>query len=152
MATRARLAGSRAREALAQHLRSGDRWRISRVLGDLTRGERVMAAAACSLGAAAIASSRDYPAGLGCELVSARLRSAPPGKQPAASWDEVRTLPRGRVLVSAMPVSEGEDALGYLLLVLDLSYADPRGTQPFAAVELGRVARGEETCSSGPRR
>ncbi len=126
MEARAQVAASGAREALALHLKSGDRRRIMRVLSDLARDERIMAAAACSLDGAPIAATRDYPTGLGCELVRARARAPVSGRQSASGWDEARMLPRGRVLVNAIPVSEGDDALGYLLLVLDLSYADPR--------------------------
>jgi trehalose 6-phosphate synthase len=124
-ATRAQLAASGARDALALHFKSGDRMRIARVLSDLARDDRIVAAAACSLDGVPVAATREYPAGLGCELVQARARSLS-RRPPAVRWDEPRTLPRGRVLVSAVPVSEGDEALGYLLLVLDLSYADPR--------------------------
>jgi trehalose 6-phosphate synthase len=140
VAVRAQLAASGAREALALNLRSGERGRIGRVLADLTREGRVMAAAACAPDGAPIASSRDYPAGLGCELVRARMRSA--AAKHSESWDQMRDLPQGRVLVSGVPILEGQENLGYLLLVLDLSYSDPREseTRRFLVGALALVA------------
>ncbi len=142
VAMRAQLAASGAREALALHLRSGDRKRIARLLTDLARDDRIMAAAACAVDGAPVAATRDYPEGLGCELVRERARSLVLGKLPAAGWDEARVLPRGRVLVSAVPVVEGDEAFGYLLLVHDLSYADLReaATRRFLLGALALVA------------
>ncbi len=142
VATRAQLAASGARDALALHFKSGDRKRIGRVLEDLTRDDRIMAAAACTVDGAPVAATRQYPEGLGCELVRERWRLSPLARHPPAGWDEARALPGGRALLSAVPVVEGDEALGYLLLVHDLAYADPReaATRRFLLGAIALVA------------
>jgi len=136
VALRAQLAGNMAREALVVHWRRRDNQRIAGVLSQIWHDERIMGAVACSPTGALIAATRDYPAGLGCELV--RSRRLPPGAAPM-SFSETRAQARGRIHVSAMPVADEEGPLGYLVLLQDLTFAAEREAATRRAL-LGAIA------------
>ena len=122
---RAQLAVSGAREALALHWRSSNPAGIARVLKEIAVDERVMATAACTLFGDRVAATPGYPARLGCDIVRAHASRARPDVAPAA-LDESLLLDGARLQMNAIPVLDGGEPLGYVLLVHDVSFVDRR--------------------------
>jgi trehalose 6-phosphate synthase len=91
-------------------------------LQELARDERIMAAAACDLRGNLFVHSEDYPLQFTCQHVAAKTmqRGEIPNLHHAVS------LPRGRVYLSTVPLVEADEALGFAVLVHDLSYVDRR--------------------------
>jgi trehalose 6-phosphate synthase len=135
VALRAELALSGARRALVADLLRSDMRGVQDLLTDLARDERVLAAAVCGPGESPIAVTPGYPSSaLSCAELARRIR--PSATSPAASWRtwrETITLAGGDVHVSAIPLVDDEQALGFVVLVHDLSFAARReqSTQRF---------------------
>jgi trehalose 6-phosphate synthase len=128
VALRAELAVSGAREALATHVRSGDRGRLVRVLTELTRDDRIMATAACSREHALLASTSDFPAAFDCSAIGAHL-VVPESGEPWSAWTRIDDLRGGPVHVSAIPLVDDADLLGFVILIHDMSFAARRGAK-----------------------
>ncbi len=127
---RAELAVNGARQALIAHWREEQRKALRGLLTEITHDERIMAAAACGPDLALLASTVDFPARFRCRELGAHVRPAvdsPPATW--AAWKTVASLPGGRVHVSAIPVLDQEQALGFVVLVHDLSYVERRGAK-----------------------
>lgn len=135
VALRAELALSGARRALVADLRRSDTRSVQELLTDLARDERILAAAVCGSSESPVAVTPGYPSStLSCAELARRIR--PSATSPAASWRSWRdtaTLAGGDVHVSAIPLVDGEQALGFVVLVHDLSFAARReqSTQRF---------------------
>jgi trehalose-6-phosphate synthase len=118
---RAQLAVNGARRSLASH------WQQKEALGeeltDLTRDERVMAAAACSSQGARLAATAGFPASVHCGELAPHVDAA-----DAAGFGETLSLPGGLVHVSAISVSSANQELGFIVLIHDLSYVERRET------------------------
>lgn len=126
---RAHLAVSGARHSLVRYWRKGDPDGILRVLTDLTRDERILAAAACSPDLIMVSRTSGFPASLTCEAMGAHVRAQattpPAGWQ---TWNHVERLDGGRAHLSAIPVfDDAKQPLGIIALVQDMSYAERRG-------------------------
>jgi trehalose 6-phosphate synthase len=124
---RSRLAMATARETLATRWSPEKRRELRLALVDFTHDERIMAAAACTPDLTLLAATPDFPEPFRCERLGPRIRGAseaPPDSLSA--WESVERLPGGTVHVSAIPVSDGERALGLLVLVHDLSFVERR--------------------------
>jgi trehalose 6-phosphate synthase len=124
---RSQLAVNGARASLVQAWRVPDTLTIRDILSDLTRDERIMAAAACSASAGLLTSTDDYPGVLSCADLARRVR--PDAGTPAAEWragGATADLPGGRVHVSAVPIVHGEAALGFVVLVHDMAFVGRR--------------------------
>lgn len=97
---------------------------------EITRDERIIAAAACGLDLSARASTPGFPEAFNCSEVGSRIRSgeiASGGSvHPFQQWSTITTIPTGRVQVNAMPISDQGRQLGFAILVQDLSYIDQR--------------------------
>ena len=119
---RAQLAVSGARQALIAHWHKDQAGDLIALLTEITRDERIMAAAACGLDNQPLGSTAEYPAQFLC-------RGAPQGPAATAPWKRVGTLRGGQVHVSAVPVLEGEATLGYIVLVQDRSFISRREAQ-----------------------
>ncbi len=114
VALRAQLAVSGSRRALVADLREA-RWALlGELLQDITRDERIMAAAACA-GDRLVARTPEYPESLGCQ----REQGAPPVHRLSA-------LPGGSVFLSVLPVEDGGEVLGSVVVLQDMSYAERR--------------------------
>jgi hypothetical protein len=99
--------------------------RLWTVLSDLAQDERILGACACSTGGMTLARTDDYPDELPCERLVARVQRE--GADPQwGHWTSVETLPGGDVHLSALPVSDGTDELGYVMLVHDLAFVGRR--------------------------
>ena len=126
IATRARLAVSVARDALVSHIGAGDRLRVAAVLDEIARNEHVVAAAACGTAGGTLARTRGLPAPLACDALS---RTSPGAGAPRLSSHEIdfsTLVDGGQVLVSVLPLLDGNALLGNVVLVHDMSYAVQR--------------------------
>ena len=137
---RAELVVGGSRELLTAHWSKDDRKELGRILGEMTRDERIMAAAACNADLTLLFSTPGFPAKYSCGQVGPQLM--PASHVPAekwASWHESTSLPGGSVLISGIPVTNAGDTLGFVVLVHDLSYAERResNTQRFVLLAVG---------------
>jgi trehalose 6-phosphate synthase len=123
---RAQLAVSGARHGLLSHWAAGDTNDLHALLAELTRDERILAAAACGTDLSELAATADFPEQFGCRSVGAHVRQ--PGA-PAGGfvlWKTVTSLPGGTVHVSAIPLLDDDEAVGFVVLVHDLSFIERR--------------------------
>jgi trehalose 6-phosphate synthase len=99
-----------------------------------------MAAAACSAAFRLVASTPDYPPQFSCEALGRRLRPEP--EAPWSAWRSVAALPGGDVHVSALPLADGAEPLGFVVLVHDLSFVQRREatTRQFLLLAFGVLA------------
>jgi trehalose 6-phosphate synthase len=140
---RAELVVSGAREALSAHWSKDDRRELERMLTEITRDERIMAAAACNADLTSLTRTPGFPLKLSCSEVGSHIK---PSEGVIAerwpSWHEVTSVPGGPVLISAIPVAENGRTLGFVILVHDLSYAERREaeTQRFVLLAFGFLA------------
>lgn len=140
---RAQLAVSGARQALISHWHKEERADLQNLLGEITHDERIMAAAACASDLTLLTRTKDFPEQLACRELGPHVR--PSTEAPASSWSpwtNVEALPGGEVHVSAIPVIDRDAALGFVVLVHDLSYVARREakTQQFLLVAFGFLA------------
>jgi trehalose 6-phosphate synthase len=127
---RAELAVTGARQALVAHWRKEERSHLRELLGEMTHDERVMAAAACTDELTLLTRTKDFPAQFTCKGIGEQLRPASSSPGNAwKPWHSVEPLPGGSVHLSAIPVSDGGAALGFVALVHDLSFVDRREGQ-----------------------
>jgi trehalose 6-phosphate synthase len=103
---------------------------LQKQLDTLTRGERVIGAAVCDTDLRARSTTSAFPQEFGCLEVGPRVRAADLSDENARetfhTWRTVATLPAGRVLVSATPISMEGQQLGFAIMVDDLSFIDRR--------------------------
>jgi trehalose 6-phosphate synthase len=140
---RAQLVVSGARQALTAHWRKQQRSDLRALLAEITHDERIMAAAACSAELTLLARTADYPHRFECADFGTRLR--PTGDAPLADWKPwsgVEALPGGAVHVSAIPVLDADQPLGFVVLVHDLSFVQRREvtTRRFLLLAFGLLA------------
>jgi trehalose 6-phosphate synthase len=143
MMLRAQLAVTGGREALVSHWASHQEAGLRRALVELTRDERILGAAACDAGLRLRARTADYPVALTCGTLAAGIRPGP--ESPAAvwtTWGSVFPLPGGRVHVTATPLVDADQALGFVVLVHDLSFVERREetTRRFLVLAFGFLA------------
>jgi trehalose 6-phosphate synthase len=142
---------SRARLALTGAMQSlADAWNdpgnLNRQLVALARDERVLGAAACGTDLSTRSSTPGFPEDFSCLAVGFRVRdsalTAGKGNQEFHEWSTIATIPTGRVFVSAMPIWNQGQELGFAILVQDLSYIDRResAAQTFLFVVFGILA------------
>ena len=120
VATSARLAVSGARDALVTRLAAEDRRRLGTALDALVRDEHIVGAAACGTAGESLARTRGLPAAFGCAAVAAR------GGGASGDFDFSDVLEDLAVRVSVVPLWEGDEPLGSIVLVHDMSYAAHR--------------------------
>jgi trehalose 6-phosphate synthase len=142
---RAQLAVSGARETLVSHWGPGQEAELRKVLVELTRDERVMGAAACGADLALKAQTFAYPPSLTCPSLAVEVR--PDFAAPPAAWTtgaHVFSLPGGQAHVTAVPLFEVDEVLGFLVLVHDLSFVERREatTRKFLLQAFGLLAFG----------
>ncbi len=140
---RAELVVSGAREALSAHWARDDRRELERMLGEITRDERIMAAAACTWELTLLTRTPGFPGQFSCKDIGVHLRNPDDAQgQAQRPWHESASLPGGSVLVSAIPVENAGRALGFIILIHDLSYAERReaATRRFVFFSFGFLA------------
>jgi trehalose 6-phosphate synthase len=119
---RARLVLSGSRETLARSIAAADGAGSQALLDALVRDERLIAAAVCDRGLHTLASAGVLPPQVRCE--GRRETEA----ELAQGIDENVKAGGGDVHVSMVPVGEPDAAIGYLVLVHDLSFVDRRAS------------------------
>jgi trehalose 6-phosphate synthase len=118
LALRSQLAVASARQTLAETWEPRSA-RLHASLADMTRDERILGAAACTLGGELLAATDGYPEELGCRSVLTRMRADAPG---ASAWTMTPELPSGPVHLSAVFVTGDRGPVGAVLLVQDLAF------------------------------
>ncbi len=121
VAQRGQLAVAVARSTLVRHLRVGDPVALRTALSDITRDERILFAGVCTPEMRLIATN-GYPPDLSCPRLSAAIGSV----ANQSPWEEIVSLPGGRVHVNAIPLVDDGAVLGLAVLVHDLSFVDRR--------------------------
>ncbi|MFN8627020.1 MAG: trehalose-6-phosphate synthase [Candidatus Binatia bacterium] len=139
---RAQLALSGARHGLLSHWKTGDRAGLQALLNELTRNERIQAAAACANDLTPLATTVDYPEPFSCRNVGAHVRHSTSSGVIFVPWKTVASLPGGTVHVSALPLIEQQETLGFVVLVQDLSFIERRAATVrwFLLVTFGVLA------------
>jgi trehalose 6-phosphate synthase len=105
---------------------------IQKQLTDLARADRVIGAAACNVDLTSRFSTPGFPEEFGCAAVGRRVRTADAAGGDMGrlqQWNNASTLPTGRVQVSAQPITDQDQDIGFLILVHDLSFIDRREAQ-----------------------
>jgi trehalose 6-phosphate synthase len=124
---RAALVVNGARQALISHWGEGAKPALHELLTEITRDERIMAAAACDADLSLLARTKDYPDGFGCREVG---RHVQPSEADSSgewhTWQRITPLPAGSVHVSAIPVVDRGRPLGFVILVHDLAFIERR--------------------------
>lgn len=138
---RAELAVGGARQALSTNWRSDRSTELRQILRDITRDERIMAAAACDSDSYLITKTAEFPAEFTCDWVAHQVRTTTDAVVPS-SWHHAGSLPGGPVMVSAIPVPDADLILGSVVLVHDLSFADRRdaSTRRFILIAFAFLA------------
>lgn len=102
----------------------GEATKLGSALEDITRDERIMGAAACSLNGELLAATQSYPHELPCKAVLERMLRD--GSSGDSTWSVDLELPAGPVNLSVTTVSADSRDLGSVLLVHDLSFVERR--------------------------
>jgi trehalose 6-phosphate synthase len=127
MKLRAELGVRGAQHILVEHWQNGDRQTLLSVLDDLTRDERIMAAAACTLDFSMLASTPGFPQQVLMRKIASKVSLASASEEVGKqTWTTNINLEGGPVHISMVPILQGDQALGYVILVHDLSYIQHR--------------------------
>jgi trehalose 6-phosphate synthase len=127
---RARLAVSGARQALVSHWRKEQRSELRGLLTEIAHDERIMAAQACDADFKLLTRTKDFPAKFDCASLGAQVRAAATSASPEGGvFTQVTALPGGDVHVSAIPIFDANEPLGFVTLIHDLSYVQRRETE-----------------------
>src|SRR5207244_11915567 len=140
---RAQLVVNGARQALSERWSKKQRKDLQNTLAEITRDERIMAAAACGADLTLLVSTADFPPEFSCRQVGHHVRATPDAPiETWSSWHQATSLPGGSVLVSAIPIQDSGQPLGFIVLVHDLSYAERREarTQQFLLMAFAILA------------
>jgi trehalose 6-phosphate synthase len=145
---RAGLVGNGARQNLLAHWSQNPDAGLGRILTDIARDERIMAAAACTDRLEMLARSPLMPPQIACAAIGKRMAEgrakAAFSAEPRPVWGWVWDLPGGNVHVSAVPLVQNELQPGFLVLVHDLSFVERREakTRSFLLIAFGLLALG----------
>ncbi len=122
---RAHLVVAGAREALATHLSGGDRRRVSAVLAEIARDDRIMAASVCGRGMRTLARTGAGPSAYECDALGERFGD--PGEGGRLELDRVEDAEGGLVHLTVQPLLDDDGAvLAHVALVHDLSFVARR--------------------------
>lgn len=124
---RSQLAVNGARKTLVSHWSKDKVAFLREDLYDLAHDERIMATAACGADRTPIVSTVTYPHQFSCRQIGAHVLGQE--KRASASWvtwsSEV-SLPGGNVHLTAIPLFDRGEMLGFVVLVHDLSFIERR--------------------------
>jgi trehalose 6-phosphate synthase len=127
VALRARLAVSGARDALVTHFQKEDRRRLAAVLEEIARDDRIMAAEACNPQGGSITQTKAFPRQFACEALRDRVTGLAGASDAEADADFDATTAAGeRVHVTALPVKDGDNFLGSVVLVHEMGWGARR--------------------------
>jgi len=122
LALRSQLAIEAARTSLANHWHEPEQ--LAQILANITRDERIMAAAACGDAGASVAATEAYPSQFTCDAIHGHLRD--PDGTERASWATVDDTSTGRVQINASRLVRDDKTIGTVVLVHDLSFIGRR--------------------------
>ena len=127
LAGRAELALAGARDKLVEDWSGTSSTRMTALLTALTRDERLLAAAACSPQGTLVAATAGWPSDVSCGTVAKFVRSKPESAAPEwTKWHSVVETQVGPAHLSALPLVDGDEPLGFVLLLHDFSFAEQR--------------------------
>ncbi|MBI5516553.1 MAG: trehalose-6-phosphate synthase [Deltaproteobacteria bacterium] len=112
---RANLAVTSARRGLQRHWTSQDATLLA-TLEDITRDERILGAAACTVDGERLAATEQFPQPLSCGALAERLRTST--GEGGDRWSATMDLHRGTIHLYAVAISPG----GFVVLAHDLSF------------------------------
>ncbi len=115
---RGQLAVAAARQSLTESW-GNDGGAVEAALADITRDERIMGAAACSVQGERRGATSGYPAEFSCRSLLERMKRESSG---AEQWSMTADLPSGPVHLSVNTLRGEAGTLGAVVLVHDLSY------------------------------
>lgn len=119
---------------------------LNKQLVTLAQEAHVIGVAACSADFSTRSITPGFPQEFSCLAVGPRIRESSSSTVQAGKgtreWTTEATLPTGRVLVTAMPITDGGQVLGFAILVHDFSYIARREirAQTFLLVLFGILA------------
>jgi trehalose 6-phosphate synthase len=123
---RSQLVLNGARRALVGHWKKEEWNDLRDLLVEVTRDERIMAAGACSTTLTLVAKTPDYPEELSCPELGSYVRPSDGAASEWKAWRSIRGLPGGDVHVSALPVNDGPNVVGFVVLVHDMAFVERR--------------------------
>ena len=130
LSTRAQLALRGARPALVTSWITGSSERLNALLTDLARDERVVASAACTRDGARVAATSDWPLQVACADIAPHVRpSVDAPSSEWTDWNDTVSVGDRDLYLSAMPVSQGDEPIGFVMLLHDRGFAEPREAQ-----------------------
>lgn len=136
---RAELAVNGLRQALLTDMPRRNVRSLHQLLTDISRDERIIAAAACDAQMTTLAATLEFPAEFSCERVASKVQAVP-GWQ---SWKITSEIAGGPAHASAIPLrDDAKVPIGTIVLVHDLGYVARRETQAgrFLLVAFGVLA------------
>jgi trehalose 6-phosphate synthase len=123
-ALRAHLVVGSARPSLLSHWGRGDVAALTELLAEITRDERIMATAVCGADQRRVAATDGFPRELSCRAIGRELQKV--GEAGGQDWSAMSEVPSGMIHVSAIPLSDSANELGFTVLVHDMSYVSRR--------------------------
>lgn len=136
---RAELAVNGLRQALLNDLPKRNVRGLRRLLSDITRDERIIAAAACGPAMEPLAETAGFPVEFGCTRAASHVQAVP-GWQ---AWKVVSAISGGPAQASAIPLrDDAHTPIGAIVLVHDLNFVARREAQTgrFLLVAFGVLA------------
>ncbi len=140
---RSQLAVNGARQGLVSHWSRERPDDLRAILLEITRDERIMAAAAYAPDLTLLTTTPRFPDVLASGGLLAKSRPlTASGDRAWLAWQDIVSLPGGSVHVSAVPVVEGGQSLGFVVLLHDLSFVERRDAMArrFLLVVFGFLA------------
>jgi len=119
---------------------------LNKQLLTLAQDARVIGVAACGADFSTRSITPGFPQDFSCLAVGPRLRdagiSADNPNKDLREWSTAASLPTGRVLVTALPITYQGQELGFAILIHDLGYIERRevAAQIFLLVIFGLLA------------
>ncbi|MBI4871693.1 MAG: trehalose-6-phosphate synthase [Candidatus Riflebacteria bacterium] len=127
---RSQLAVAAAKQGLIASWRKGDRAALEGLLEALTEDDRLRAAAAHGPDLLLVAATKEFPASALQQALGKQAREAI--EPPVAEWRPwvaYLELAQGRAQVNALPIVDGTEPLGYVVILHDLTYVERRETR-----------------------
>jgi len=150
---RAQLVTRAARESLVAHW-FNDPQGLHALLEDLTQDERLVAAAACDNNLLLLGTSGEFPPDATCTELAAKLESPDATEPGLRIWDRIQNLLGGNVHVSAVRLDSGDERLGFVVLIQDMSFLGRRSeiTRTFLLIAFGFLAAAAAVVTIGVAR
>ena len=140
---RSELAVNGARQGLTMHWSKDQPDDLQEILLEITRDERIMAAAAYAADSTLLTKTPEYPEEFALRTIGPRSRLvADPRTLDWTVSHGVASLPGGSVHVSAVPVADHGRMLGFVVLLHDLTFIERREAkaQQFLLLAFGFLA------------